>query len=745
VETTTLTARQGRARKLLRAVLSGLVRLELPVLAIWIGAAVGVAAVTAHVFDWFVMTDELLYERLAISVVHLHSPLPHIHGQLIPNASQLYPLLLSAVYRHGLVPSSLHDAHRLNAYVMTSAALPAFLLARAVTRRRLAAYLVALLTACVPWIVLSSFLLTEVVAYPAFLWAMLALYQATASPRLRNDVLALAGIVLATLARTQFSILIVVLAAAIFGHELSLADGRGRARFASALRRTVSGHRLVAAVCVLLAVAATVLAGAGRFSSTFGTYSQAIEGNPFPAHFVPFLAEHVATIAFALGVLPFVIGVAWLVAGLARSSTPEQHAFAVLATLTIGALAIEVTSFDLRFGSGLVRDRYLFYVVPLILVGFAGALCDRRWPRWSLVVPCAILAYGFSQTALPQFQKLNVDTPTAVLDDVLFDVVHGRHAARIVLIVGMVLLTAIFVQASLLLRRAHLAVLLGFLVALLLPAETGYAFSRLFAVNGTSGRPISLDQGVVFDWVDRTIGTNADVAMVPSPSILADYWASVGFWWDLEFWNESVDRAAYLPGQFLWTPSTFPKALLRFDPRTGRANVTVAPYALEADTETRFRLDGHVTSDTRATMLIDTTKPWRADWLTFGLYDDGWTKPGVPGTIRVFSTPGQTHAEIRYLTLGVRAPFGVTARPFTARSNRTLVNAAANGVDRVIEVLKVCVPPRGFSDAQVSTAVASPIGYGQPTTATSFFRQRRAGVLLTEIALADEIGEPCSH
>lgn len=743
METTTLTAREGRARRALRAALSGLVRLELPALAIWVGAGAGVAAVTTHVVDWFVMTDELLYERLAISVVRLHSPLPHVHGELIPNVSQLYPLLLATVYRHGLVPSALHEAHRLNAYVMASAALPAFLLARAVTRRRLAAYLVALLSVCVPWLVFSSFLLTEVVAYPAFLWAMLALHHATASPRLRNDVLALAGVALATLARTQFFVLVVVLVGAIVGHELALAEARGRARLATGLRRAVARHRLVAAVGALLALVAVVLAAAGRFSTTFGTYSHAVEGNPFPAHFVPFLAEHLATIAFSLGVLPFVVGVAWLVAGVARSTTPEQQAFAVLATLTIAVLTVEVTSFDLRFGSGVVRERYLFYVVPLILVGFAGALTDRRWPRWSLLVPCAVLAYGFSQAALPQFEKLNVDTPAASLDDVLFDVVHGHQAARIALIVGTLLLTALFVQASFLLRRRYLAPLLALLVTLVLPAETGYAFSRLFAVNGTSGRPLSLDQGGVFDWVDRTLGTTANVAMIPSPSILADYWASVGFWWDLEFWNQSVDRAAYLPGEFLWTPSTFPKVMLRFDPRTGRANVSAARYALEAETETRFRLAGAVASDTRATMLIDTARPWRAEWLTLGLYDDGWTRPGRPGRIRVFSAPGQTHARIRYLTLGVRAPFGVGARPFTARSNRTVVHSVANGVDRVVAVLKVCVPPHGFTDARVTTPTATPIGYGEPNTATNFFRQRQAGVLLTEIALADEIGPRC--
>jgi hypothetical protein len=35
-------------------------------------------------------------------------------------------------------------------------------------------------------------------------------------------------------------------------------------------------------------------------------------------------------------------------------------------------LAVEVTSFDLRFGGGVVRDRYLFYVVPVVLVALAA-------------------------------------------------------------------------------------------------------------------------------------------------------------------------------------------------------------------------------------------------------------------------------------------------------------------------------------------------------------------------------------
>jgi hypothetical protein len=84
--------------------------------------------------EWVVMTDELLYERLAISIAKLGSPLPHIHGELIANVNQLYPLLLAPLFHDRLVPPALHDAHVLNAFVMSSVCLPTFLLARDVTR-----------------------------------------------------------------------------------------------------------------------------------------------------------------------------------------------------------------------------------------------------------------------------------------------------------------------------------------------------------------------------------------------------------------------------------------------------------------------------------------------------------------------------------------------------------------------------------------------------------------------------------
>src|SRR5438105_426734 len=124
--------------------------------ALWVGVALGLQALTTRAADWFVMTDELLYERLAISIARSHSPLPRVHDGLVPSVDQLYPLLIAPLFGDGAVPGSLHDAHLLNAFVITSACVPAFLLARRATGSAGAAWLAAVAAVCVPWLVLSS-------------------------------------------------------------------------------------------------------------------------------------------------------------------------------------------------------------------------------------------------------------------------------------------------------------------------------------------------------------------------------------------------------------------------------------------------------------------------------------------------------------------------------------------------------------------------------------------------------------
>ena len=387
-----------------------------PVLAIWIGAAVALAIPARRVVDWFVMSDELFYERLAFSVARTGSPLPMLHGLRVPAANQLYPILLGSIAGHELVPAFLLRAHTFNAVLMTSAAVPAYLIARETLAERSSAYAAAALTVLVPWLVLASFVLSEAAAYPAFLWAIWSVQRAVDRPSLLRDAGAIAGLAVAVLARTQFAFLAIVAFLAIPLAERSVRLG-------------ISRHRFLAAAGLTAALAAIVAAAAGR--NVFGAYDAATQGTIVGTAFPRAFLEHCAQLAIGLLLLPGVVGAAWLGANARRSRA------ALVQIVAIAGLLVEVTSFDDRFGGGLPRDRYLFYAAPLLLIGFVGALEDRRVPRWSLAAPFTLVAAGLALEPLPVFDKLNVDLPVAMLDDYIR--AHGGHT---LLVAALLLLVA---------------------------------------------------------------------------------------------------------------------------------------------------------------------------------------------------------------------------------------------------------------------------------------------------------------
>jgi hypothetical protein len=717
-------------------------RADVRMAVLWLALGAGLAVLTTRVVDWYVMTDELLYERLAISVAHHHSPLPEIHGELIGNVNQLYPLLLAPLFHNVLVPSGLHDAHVLNALVMSSAGVPAFLLARRVTQSVRLSYVVAALTICVPWIVLSSFLMTEVVAYPAFLWAVLLLQQAAVSPRPRNDVGLLVALGIAIFARTQFAVFLVVVPVALFLHQVAFTEGRSWVvRVRDAARGLVSAHRVLAVTYAALGVVALVLLIAGRLSSVLGTYSVTAEGNLVPSGTGRSLLEHFALLGLGLGILPFVLGIAWMLTALVGARVRELHAFAAIAVVTIAAFLFEVTSYDLRFGQGRLHDRYLFYVGPLVLVAFVAMLQEERWRRWSIFVSGGLLALAFSYVPIARYDKLNVDSPITALNRTLLDIGGSVNGARVLLAFATIIVVGLLLVGSAILRRRQLTVLLVVISFLAIPAQTALAFTRLLTVDGTSGRPITQDQSVVFDWIDRDLGTNAKVTMVPYPFLYGNYWENVAYWWNVEFWNASVERAAVYEGAFTGTPETFPTMELSFDRTTGRANVSPSDYSAQAIAETRFRLAGKQLDDVRGVALIQNEKPWRADWLAFDLYRDGWTIPKVTGKVRVFAEPGQTGRLRRFLTISVRGPQGVPARGFQVTSNETTWQAVADERGTSNQV-SLCVPPGSHADVEINAPRYSPI-YGDPRSEPSFGSYARSGgVLVTGIALADETA-PC--
>ncbi|MGH3071001.1 MAG: hypothetical protein ACRDNB_01870 [Gaiellaceae bacterium] len=683
---------------------------------------------TTRVKNWFVMSDELYYERLAVAVAQTGSLLPRVHGELVSNVNQLYPVLLSTMYGSGNVPASLEGAHRLNAFVIATAAIPVFLLARRIGLGLALAVATGALAVAVPWVVLSSFLLTEVVAYPAFCWALLALVHAIDRKTWVWDAVALLAIGLAVLARTQFVVLVAVLIVAV-AVEAALTMTPRRA--AAELWRT--RRPLVVLYGALLAVI-LVAVSSGNGSRLLGSYAVTAENVRLDLDLLELTFAHVAVVALGLALLPFLVGCAWLVDRMRPSAAPAERAFAVVGTVTIVLLALQVASFTQRFGFGLVKDRYLFYIAPIVLIGLAAAVADRTWPRWwALAVPASVVAVGFAFVPVTRYEKLNVDTPIAMLNDGLLDLATSQTWGRVML----VLLTAVVLQA-LLLARAFLpwrpiGAAVGMLAALALPLETAYAFERLFRVDGTNGLPITLDQGVVFSWIDRNVGPTGRVTVFKYPVLGADWFAGQAYWWDVEFWNESAVRTAAdmsLPDAKHWSTM--------FDERTGAAlDPPATQFALLHGTDVRFRVAGTVRLLDRDAYLVEPERPWRATWMANDIWADGFTREKTPATISVFPEPGQTGPLQRFITLSIASPSG-TPTPVRVTSEMGEWEAEIAPETSFEPQVSVCVPPDRPGRVTITTPAVSLV-YPDPTkTAPNGRIDRPVGVLLRSAALADE-------
>jgi hypothetical protein len=730
-----------------RAASASVCGLEVPLLALWVGVAAILSFVTAQVRDWNAMTDELVYERLAISVWQSRSLLPHLHGELIRSLAQLYPALISPFFSHGYVPENLRNAHIFNAWLMSSACIPAFLLARRVAGRRFA-YLIALVTVCTPWLVYSTTLLTEVAAYPAFLWAILAMHKAAIAPRGRNDLLALLGLVFAVLARTQFVGLVAVLPAALVVFHLTRPrPGPLLARLREGLKDTLGGHVLLACAYVVLAAGALVTIESGRRLSNLSVYG-AEDTTVFHPGWVGSVTGHLADLAFGIGILPLLVGSAWLVANVLRPPAgAATHAFACIGSATLGVIVLEISSWDLGTGT-FVIDRFLYYLAPILLLAFVCALLDRRRPRFSLLVPVGLVAWGYARHLQADFLwsgrfPLSTDSPIATLYKPIADLGGGKGGASAILVGATIVLSVGFVLADRLVRPALLTSVFSVVLLIAFPVDTVYTFAKLFSRDGHSYRPLTKSESGILDWLDRAIGTDARVTEVPYP-ISDSFIVSQEFWRDLEFWNKSVRYAVHYPTPDVYRDAViwFPDNAVPFDPATGAASKTLTPYVVQSVGETRFRVSGTVVLQPGSVMVIKTAEPWRTDWLTSGLYDDGWTRPDTPAVVRVFAAPGQKGAVQRTLTLQLRSPADVASRDFTIGWAGGSLRGTAGNAGSVSERVELCVPAGGYADVQLETPDSSTIP-GDLRSQADSGTPRQGGLLVAGISLADEIGGRC--
>jgi hypothetical protein len=634
------------------------------------------------------MTDELLYAKLAGHIGDTGSPLPVLHGVHVGFLGIVYPILLAPFYGTLDPVAAFEAAHIVNAVLFASAAIPAYLLVRRLPLPSACALAVALLVVALPWAVNAAFVMSEAAAYPAFLWAVLACHAAVAEPSPRRDALAIGALALAFFTRPQFLFLAAVLPLAVV-----IVDGP---------RRALARHRPLAAVYAVAILAVVPLAALGQAHRLLGDYGvTATQGSLLPAGVWKSAALHLDVLAVGLGVLPFLLGAGWIFTSL-RNASPRLRAFAALAALALPLLALETASYDLRFGGAdVIRDRYLFYLAPLLLIAVAACLQEEHLPLPGIAAATAFFAATVALADFRPVAGLLVDSPESVLNGLIHDESAGLPASVFVAVGGVLLGVTCLALAWL----PRPLAMLGVTVAVFAFSGTtaGYAFERLLTSRTVSGAPVT-GQPRVRDWVDGVV--HGQVALLAYP-VSRTWDQSAVAWWDAEFWNDSVTRA-FVDREDRFTYTPFPSTKLRLDTERGRFKGTdhAPAYVLGAQSESRFRLAGSQTAATASFVLLAVERPYRALWATDGLDPDGWTRPSHAARIRVYAEPGRA-------TQLVRVAVTLDAPPEAEAAAGYRLGSATGSIppgSRAVAETTACVPRGGHADLALAAPRSATIG-----------------------------------
>ena len=659
--------------------------------------------------SWRMMEDELTYVKEALTIAETLNPEAVVRGVPVGNYGVLYPALLAPLVGLFDMPTAFRLAHGFGALLMASTAVPAYLLGAYVSRSRAVGLAAAALVVVVPWVLLSLTLFTETVAYPVFVWALYASVVAVAEPSKKRDITVLATLALLFLARPPFLFMFGVVPMAIVVHEVGIRlagrlprDWVGQVW--GGLRASVTLHPILAGVIAVGALVA--LAGASELP--LGNYNTARTTALFPDGFVQSALDHLNYVLFGIGVLPLALTLAFVGEALARRADRRAHAFAVVVSIVAGALLIVATSFDLGYLGGGVRERYVFYVAPVLLIAAVCYPSRARWPVVAVGTATIATAVIVTRTTFEGADRSAIYSSPASLGWAPLDFRVGQvggwvgldglnNAAALALGTAVAaLILVVLLRSSR--RRLALAGLTCVLVVWC-AALTGYAGPRLqsehdaLAAQALGTVPAQDDR----DWIDSAVSPDTTAALVPSainsrfgnpipPGTVTEQ----GVWWEAEFWNKSV-RRSYLYDGAEEPYTSFLKEDMGLEERSGRLRVTggESPHLLVANSNVRLGVDGEVVKRGADLSLYRPRRPYRAAWTSKGVADGGGLDARRGARLTVYGHHASGH---RASTVALSLAGETGGRPVTLRGA---------GRPRLIHVprrrllaVTVCVPPR---------------------------------------------------
>jgi len=587
----------------------------------WLAALVVFSAVFRYglsrrvVAPW-IMVDELIYSELAKSFAATgHFLIRDVHHGAY---GAVYPALISPAWRaFSSIPDAYAAAKTIGSVLMSLTAIPVYFLARRLVSP-LWSLLAAALAVAVPSMMYTGTLMTETVFYPIFVCVAVALVLALERPTLLRQLVLLAVCLVAFLTRSQAIVLIPAVATAPL--LLAWLDRRRLLRVASEFRALYG----VLVTVVVVALVVELARGKSPFD-VLGSYSVTGHADYHAGQVLKWLLYHISELDLYLGIVPF--AALLLLCALARSLDRPLRVF-LAATVALSVwLLLEVAAFASAL-SPRVEERNLFYVAPLFLIALL-AWIERGMPRPARATAIAAVVAAALPGALPYHRLIDTSAQSDTLALMplwwLQETIVSLDTVGIVVVAAAAVLGLVFLTIS---PR----------YALVLPALVlaWFAFTTERVERFDHGFPKAsvgaLFQGVTAsprDWVDATVGRDADVAFLYSGRDPQDQPLTL---WENEFFNRSIGPVYDLRQQSMGDlPETPVHArgdgvLLTPDGAPVRTR-----YVLSDDS---VPLDGRVIGrdDVRGMLLRQTDGLLAIGSRVDGLFRDGWSGPSATYT-----------------------------------------------------------------------------------------------------------------
>jgi hypothetical protein len=339
------------------------------------GLSVLVYALVAHEHRFpNLFPDEMFYGKLSQNFADGDGLTWHGDSLGLP---PLWPVVLSVVWHFGSVPDGYDLARVLTALLASTVVFPTWLLGREFLGPRLA-LVPALLSVVGAWMAVTSYVVSENLAYPLATAALACIVMAVRDTRLRWLGWTIVFSLLAALTRTQLLALPVILLVALLLDVARQPRGRRRARIEERPRALWIGLGLLVAGGLLAFVLKPDL-----------TNYEVLAHHASVSEVLATAGRHAASTIVMLAFVP----VAAVAALMARASNwRDDDVGPLLVTITAAVLVLYplLGRFEAWATHGNPVDRYAMYLAPLFLV--AMMLVPGRVGRPAVVVTAVAVA-----------------------------------------------------------------------------------------------------------------------------------------------------------------------------------------------------------------------------------------------------------------------------------------------------------------------------------------------------------------